>query len=361
VYVSGIPKAHIQPSDSLASSSSPVGHVPLARTVSEILTTPGWTTCGPPTSPSPPPATSLSNSSLLRLSQTARRHSDEDRSVSSSNDPLQLISPVARHYRVHPAAEAHYPSLGGSSGSDLPHTREFNPQPINARHSSLSSDPFLVPVSITAEMDRDRASAFDNEISAGAGRYSMRTRQPRQLKPYAFDRLQYNHQLKHHPDALVKFPGPLDPVGPSSSPPSSSGSSSGSGDNDCAQENPGGEPVQRSPRAKGKKRHRPNTEHRPRVPHTTHRTTSVAGPSTRSPFENRPTESHTAEDGHWVVSVSDMSHNGSPQASMPWYPDVFNDLSSGSGSDDMPINTVQDPPRVSDTPPPRVRRRRVII
>lgn len=360
MYVSGIPKAHLPLSDSLAcslaSSSSPAGHVPLARTVSEVLTTPGWTACGPPTSPSPPPATSLSNSSLLRLSQTAKRHADEDRSVLSSNDPLQLISPVERHYRALPVAEANIPSLGGSSGSDSPHTRELSPQPINARHTSLSSDPFLVPVSITAETDRDRALALDNEISAGGGRYSMRTRQPRQLKPYAFDRLEYNHQLKHHPDALVKFPGRLDPVGPSS--PTSSPSS---GDSDCGQENPGGESVQRSPCAKGGKRHRPNTEHHPHVPHTAHKTISVAGPSTRSLLEKGPTESHTAEDGHWVVSVPDVSHNGNPQAPTPWYPDVFNDLSNGSGSDDMPLNTVQDPPRVSDTSPPRIRRRRVII
>jgi hypothetical protein len=263
-----------------------------------------------------------------------------------------LISPVERRYRARPIAGAHNPSLSELS---LRHTRELSPQPINARHRSLSSDPFLVPVSITAEPDQDPTSALDNGLSAGGGRYSMRTRQPRQLKPYAFDRLQYNHQLKHHPDALVKFAGRLDPMGPSSSPPSSSGS--GSGDSDCAQES--GELVQRSPRAKGKKRHRPNTEHRHRVLHTAHRTTSVAGPSTRSPLEKRPTESHTAEDGHWV-SVPNVGQNSSPHVPTPWYPDVFNDLSNGSGSDDIPLNTDQDPPRVS-TSPPRVRRRRVII
>ena len=35
----------------------------------------------------------------------------------------------------------------------------------------------------------------------------MRMRQPRQVKPYAIERLEYKHQPKHHPDAIVKFTG----------------------------------------------------------------------------------------------------------------------------------------------------------
>jgi hypothetical protein len=249
--------------------------------------------------------------------------------------------------------------LGGSSGSYLPHAREFSPQPINSRHRSLSPDPFIVSAPTTDEMNRDRTSTLENSISAAGGRYSMRTRQPRQLKPYAFDRLEYKHQLKHHPDAVVKFTGHLNPArSSSSSPPSGSGESGSDG----AAENSGGEPVQRPLHGKGKKRHRPNTEHRSSAPPTAHRRTFVAGPSVRSPsLDRRPTGSSTVEDRHWVASVPDLDRNDSPQVQMPWYPDVFNDLSSGFGSDDMPLSTVRDPPCVSDTPPPQVRRRRVIV
>jgi len=47
----------------------------------------------------------------------------------------------------------------------------------------------------------------------------MRTHQPRQLKPYAFDQLEYKHQLKHHLDAIVKLNGYRSPVESSSPPP----------------------------------------------------------------------------------------------------------------------------------------------
>jgi hypothetical protein len=373
----------VVPPGSQVSSSSPAVHGPLTRTASETPTTPGWAGRGPPTSPlaSIQPATSTSISSLLHCSQTPRRHSNEDLSVSSP-DPLQLFSPVAKRYLARSASDAHnsFPThdvaklgttsspillvqrldagMGESLSPNLSHTRAFSPQTVSARHHSLPPDPFMVPALTVAETNQDESSIVGNTANAVGGRYSMRTRQPRQLKPYAFDRLEYKHQLKHHPDAIVKFTGHPNPAGFSSSPPSGSSE----GDSDGAAENLGGEPVQRPPRAKGKKRHRPNTEHPPSVPPTVHRRTSGPGPTVRSPsLDRRPAGSPRVEGRNWVASAPGSDRTGSPQVLTPWYPDVFDDLSSGLDSDEMPLSTVLDPPRVGDTPPPRVRRKRVIF
>ena len=249
-------------------------------------------------------------------------------------------------------------ALGGSSRSNLPHAREFSPQPINARQRSPTLDPFTARASTTAETNQDRIWTLDNGVNAAEGRYSMRTRQPRQLKPYAFDRLEYKHQLKHHPDAIVKLAGHLNAAESSSSSPSGSCES----DNDGAAENSGGEPVQRPPRTKGKNRRRPNTEPHPVAPRNAPRRTSVAGPSAKSPsLDRRSTGPPAADNLHRAESIPDPDRNDTPELPTPWYPEVFNDVSSGLDSDDVPSSTVWDAPRVRDTPLPRVKRKRVII
>lgn len=166
----------------------------------------------------------------------------------------------------------------------------------------------------------------------------MRTRQPRQLKPYAFDRLAYKHQLKHHPDAIVKLAGRRSPV--------ESSSRSSEGDADGVAENSGGENPTRSP------------VHR--------RTFASFGEqlSLGSPLDRRFMEPYTVSDLALAASIRNIDGGESgdgPVEAGAWYPDAFNDLSSGLGGDDMSLSTAQDNLRGSHTPPPRVKRRRVLF
>jgi hypothetical protein len=225
-----------------------------------------------------------------------------------------------------------------------------------------SPDPFMAPASATVDMNNQLPSALEIDADFVGGRYSMRTRQPRQLKPYAFDRLEYKHQLKHHPDAIVKLNGYRSPVESSSPPPLSSGED----DTDDAAENPGGETpsadAQILPRTKRKKRHRTNTEHPAVQPSTSsHRRTSKVQVSRRSPPLIGRVAGSSATTDIRLTPIPDLGSDNNPESAAMWYPDAFNDMSSGLGSDDEPLNTHQDDLRVNDTHPPRIKRRRVIF
>jgi hypothetical protein len=128
---------------------------------------------------------------------------------------------------------------------------------FNSPHLSPSPDPFTHPDHQFLDVNPEGTLAIENGTGATGGRYSMRTRQPRQLKPYAFDRLAYKQQLKHDPDAIVKLVGRRSPMGPSSC--------SSDVDTDVSAENSGGgqpsEDARTLPRIKGKKRHRTGGGH----------------------------------------------------------------------------------------------------
>ena len=187
----------------------------------------------------------------------------------------------------------------------------------------------------------------------------MRTRQPRQLKPYAFDRLEYTYQLKHHPDAIVNFRGHRNPVESSSSPPPCSDAN----DTDDAVEHMGGERPSGVPRvlphAEQKKRHRTKTKHPsaplPAVPRRMsglHR--SMESPSLTRRGIGSPASADRARLPH-------LDNDDSPVEAPAWYPDAFNELSSGLGSDDaLPLSALQNDLPVNHTLRPRVKRRRVI-
>ncbi|KIP07366.1 hypothetical protein PHLGIDRAFT_35454 [Phlebiopsis gigantea 11061_1 CR5-6] len=46
------------------------------------------------------------------------------------------------------------------------------------------------------------------DLQRDGGRYSLRERNPRQIKPYAYDRVLYVRQMRSNPDAIVKFRSP---------------------------------------------------------------------------------------------------------------------------------------------------------
>jgi hypothetical protein len=247
---------------------------------------------------------------------------------------------------------------GASSSSSEHGPSRDSPRPINLRQYSPSPDPFTSPAPPIIDGNHDRTPALGNGDGAAGGRYSMRTRQPRQMKPYAFDRLEYKHQLKYHPDAIVKLNGYRSPVESFSPPPLCSDED----DTDGTAENAAGpsEDSQVLPRMKRKKRHRTNAADPPVPPPTTHRTTSKTQVSLRSPHPaRRPTDSTAIAGTARGASMPDLGGDESPERAATWYPDVFNDLSSGLGSDD--VNIRHDDQHDNHTSPPRLKRRRVIF
>lgn len=224
------------------------------------------------------------------------------------------------------------------------------------RSRQLSPDPFTVHAPLTLVNDNGNL-AIENDASAAGGRYSMRTRQPRQLQPYAFDRLEYKHQLKHHPDAIVKFIGRRSPV--ASSPPS------GEVDSDGAAESSAGEhPAEYArmvPHSKGRKRYRASTGHPSAPPPVAHRRISRPELSSGSPSLGGRYARSSAIAEALVTSIPDVGGDDSQAEAVTWYPDAFNDLSSGQGSDDMPLSTAQNDMPDNHISSPRVKRRRVFV
>ena len=361
---SALPHSTLQPP-----SSSPATHVSLGRI--ENFTTPGWSGHGPPTSSpvSPPIHTSPSVSSLIHRHKTLRRSPDFEQSP----DPLQIISPSRQRDEDHnhdpfpvdyemldPSSSPN--SEGRDHGAMLLSLAGSSSPPINPMQRSLSADPFVVPAPAPTEANQDEGYP-NSDANAVGGRYSMRSRQPRQLKPYAIDRLEYKHQLKHHPDAIVRFAGLRNPVESSPSPaPSNAGESGsdGAAGNSASERSSNHLPV--STHTKAKKRRRTGAERHLAMPPATHRETSRTQPATNAlaRIERRMSGSPIAEVFPRAPSLPDQEGSDGADAPLPWYPDAFNDLSSGLGSEDEPLSVVQQAPPVSHPPPPRAKRRRVI-
>jgi hypothetical protein len=247
-----------------------------------------------------------------------------------------------------PNREGHYRDgmLGRLASSSPPTFSPMQPSP--------PADPFVVHAPPQHEANRDEADLDGGDADAAGGRYSMRTRQPRQLKPYAFDRLEYKHQLKHHPDAIVRFAGLRNPV---ESSPSPAPSNVGESDSEGAAGNSASGRVPTSVHTNGRKRRRTGAERHP----TTHQETSrVRLPTTPLGRVRRMNGSPVVDVFPRAPSLADQVGGDVADAPMPWYPDAFNDMSSVLGSEDEPLSVVQRPPGASHTPPPRAKRRRVI-
>ncbi|KAH9956970.1 Mus7/MMS22 family-domain-containing protein [Russula dissimulans] len=349
----------------LHTPSSSAARVSLRRSVSGNATTPGWTGPGPPTSSpvSPLAAASLSVSYLPR---SPSQHRANENHLISSPDPLQLLSlPARRSVDVdnHNRRPTDHNGLVMTAGPDASPSsssrplRESSPRQFNLRQRSSSPDPFVVPAPPIIGMNHDQISALENGASAEGGRYSMRTRQPRQLKPYAFDRLEYTYQLKHHPDAIVNFRGHRNPVESSSSPPPCSDAN----DTDDAVEDIGGERPSEDPRvlphAEQKKRHRTKTKHPSAPLHAVPRRMSGLHRSMESPsLARRGIGSPASADR---ARLPHLDNDDSPVEASAWYPDAFNEWSSGLGSDDaLPLSAPQNDLPVNHTLRPRVKRRR---
>ena len=124
-------------------------------------------------------------------------------SLNAEDDPeddLPITGPLRPRPAVHSAPLAPSlprnlspPSSPLSSASPSP-----RPSPLARPTSSASSPPPAASASLVSRLQQEE----------NTGRYRLRERNVRQLKPYAYDKQLYNHQMRANPEAIVKFRSP---------------------------------------------------------------------------------------------------------------------------------------------------------
>ncbi|KAI0258714.1 Mus7/MMS22 family-domain-containing protein [Gloeopeniophorella convolvens] len=241
------------------------------------------------------------------------------------------------------------------------HDRNASPSQSVAEGRRSPPDPFVIPSSpiaispIPAPATPDQLSPAQHEGLAFEGRYSMRTRLPRQLKPYAFDRVQYKYQMKNNPDAIVKFTGHRNPVESSPSRHSDGSESDAAG---VASGSGGGhsEHARRRFHAKGKQRHRDDVGLHGGASLKSHKVSEARLPA-RSPRGQRSAGSPIIGESSALQPA--LGESGSPELGQEhWYPDAFRDVFSEMGSDDDPLDAIHHAPQGLQTPPPKRKRLR---
>ncbi|KAL4063194.1 Mus7/MMS22 family-domain-containing protein [Scleroderma citrinum] len=152
------------------------------------------------------------------------RSSHSSRSIST--EPRSLFSSPMRRYTSPPATS----SQGQAESSNLtpgtltrratvqssPLTPVSSPVPYQTRLNSSPDELRLISSDrhSSTMLTADLAETFDVSLIPGdtelpLGRYSLRRRDPRQINPYAYDKLLYKQQMRSNPDAIVKFRSPV--------------------------------------------------------------------------------------------------------------------------------------------------------
>ncbi|EMD40182.1 hypothetical protein CERSUDRAFT_122249 [Gelatoporia subvermispora B] len=147
---------------------------------------------------------------------------------SLSSDPHHLFTPVRHSEITHSPALLHPASSGIGATETPPFMHSSLALPPSSPLSEPSSPPPRAqgdampstPPSDDVGLSHDAGMATNAESTAGndallaqevarqSGRYSLRTRQPKQLQPYVYDKLTYKRAMRANPDAIIKDPSP---------------------------------------------------------------------------------------------------------------------------------------------------------
>lgn len=123
-----------------------------------------------------------------------------------SISPLAHSEPVDDVLRRSVSPTTSIISLVSSSPLSIQPSLSLHPtETPNASSSRLQSPPLDNNPPHLISPDRDTFNL------AAHGRYSLRTRQAKQVNPYAYDKQLYKRQMRSNPDALVKVVSPLRP------------------------------------------------------------------------------------------------------------------------------------------------------
>ncbi|KAH9851730.1 Mus7/MMS22 family-domain-containing protein [Lenzites betulinus] len=156
------------------------------------------------------PPTKPSSLASLHSDTTPKDHSTG--SPSSSPDPLSLFtpprpgrsSPVPGHASVRSPTSSPLTPTSSPRNGPLEHD---SPAAHVAR--AASAGPSRIQERAQPLLPPELAQEFSAEHHDG--RYSLRTRQARQLNPYEYDKRMYKQQMRANPDAIVKVVSPPRP------------------------------------------------------------------------------------------------------------------------------------------------------
>ncbi|KAI0701955.1 Mus7/MMS22 family-domain-containing protein [Cytidiella melzeri] len=181
------------------------------------------------TSPSDNPQVPVSET-LATPHRYSRQPHMSPQSRELSADPLLLFTPSTR-LNVLPAADQSpssssflskrnrqqtTPTLSQRQPSSSPltpvHSREASPRsPLPANFPPYTTGASLSQEEqfrISSSHRHDQASLVQQLQEQEPGRYSLRTREPRQLKPFLYEKRQYKNQMRNIPEALVSQRSP---------------------------------------------------------------------------------------------------------------------------------------------------------
>ncbi|KAJ7224492.1 hypothetical protein GGX14DRAFT_650739 [Mycena pura] len=160
----------------------------------------------------PLPANRSSSPSLSAKSPTTTEPnqpstpSRPQRSRSESVDPLLMFTPSR------PSLDEQ--STGSSTRRDDPRASQpsspLTPPPENGPSSDHLQRASPQPVSPNRSVSplHDPEGFDNNDNNMAPGRYSLRERQAKQIRPYQHDKAMYKNTMRHVPEAIVKFRSP---------------------------------------------------------------------------------------------------------------------------------------------------------
>ena len=135
-------------------------------------------------------------------------------STALSPDPISLFSPPrsrSPHWQhpivCSPTSSVLTPISSPAKFRDSPNYPPLNTSPILGPSREIPP-----PHQLSSPVPADVLQAIAEEQAAERTRYSLRTRNARQLKPYEFDKMLYKRQMRSNPDAIVKVVSPPRPV-----------------------------------------------------------------------------------------------------------------------------------------------------
>lgn len=171
----------------------------------------------------------IPKSSIQILRDEKRKSSSQ--SSSHSVDPLSLFSPKVHQGRngldSHPIGpnwledrlRRSVSPIGSAANSSMQSSSPFtatSPPSLQSTETSAISSlgvPWTLPNNSDAETESSDRIVMPDSAEPSHGRYTLRTRQAKQVNPYAYDKLLYKRQMRSNPDAIVKVVSPPRPRG----------------------------------------------------------------------------------------------------------------------------------------------------
>ncbi|KAI0916960.1 hypothetical protein AcW2_007217 [Taiwanofungus camphoratus] len=173
------------------------------------------------------------------------------------------------------------------------------------------------------------------ELAQASNRYALRTRQARQVNPYAYDRLMYKRQMRSNPDAIVKVVSPPRPRRQYGSPRSGREDGDDGGmDTGDEYEYAGGEEEEEEEWRRRRRKEKSRSISVGEMEHGNEEQRSRSKGKSRS--VGVEDQVHAVSDAEQNAGTSNANFSRRPERREAWYPGAFDEPFSSSNEDDLP-------------------------